>query len=216
MEENEKIYLIDKPIKDISQDEFDYKCIVDEIVQNIKNNNPPYNIALIGKWGTGKSSILDCVEKELNKENKYLFTTINAWKYEKQEIRKSFILDIIEKIPVNNKKYDERIKEILESVKSSFLLNIKEQEEKKEENWFLKNGKCLLNIIKQSIVMILPLIIMFIVSYCIIDWVLDSNEIKIDDYNSIRLSQVLSFIMTILIEIGNIIKNSFFIPYNLL
>lgn len=210
MEENEKIYLIDKPIKDISQDEFDYKCIVDEIVQNIKNNEPPYNIALIGKWGTGKSSILDCVEKELKKENKYLFTTINAWKYEKQELRKSFILDIIKKIPVTNKKYEERINEILESLKSSLFLNIKEQEEKKEEKWYAKIGKCLLNILIQSFVMILPLIIMYVVSYYIIDWVLDSNEIKIDDYNSIRLSQVLAFIMTILIEIKNIIKNSFF------
>ena len=210
MEENEKLYLIDKPIRDISQDEFDYKCIVEEIVQNIKNNEPPYNIALIGKWGTGKSSILDCVEKELKKENKYIFTTINAWKYEKQEIKKSFILDIIAKIPGVNKKQNEKINEILELLNSSLTLNVKEQEYRTKENWFIKNGKAFLNIIIKSIITIFPVIVMFIFAYCIIDKVLDANEIKINDYNSIRLSQVLAFIMAILMEIGNIIKNDFF------
>ena len=85
---NKNVYLMDKPIDNINKDEFDHKSIVDEIINILKNNFPPYNIALIGKWGTGKSSILECVKSKLENEDKqkYLFTTINAWKYEKQEI----------------------------------------------------------------------------------------------------------------------------------
>ena len=55
----------------------------------ISINDILYNIALIGKWGTGKSSILGCVQDRLeqkdkeNNEKKYLFANINAWKYEK-------------------------------------------------------------------------------------------------------------------------------------
>ena len=47
-EENNNIYLMDKPIDNIDKDEFDNKSIVDEIVNNIESNEPPYNIALIG------------------------------------------------------------------------------------------------------------------------------------------------------------------------
>ena len=137
MEEEKNIYLMDKPINDIAKDEFDHKSIVDEIVKNIRNNKPPYNIALIGKWGTGKSSILDCVEKELTKDNKYLFTQINAWKYEKQEIRKSFILEILNNINNEDKKNNSTIQEIISALNNIFTINTKEMSENKK--WYIKH-----------------------------------------------------------------------------
>lgn len=206
MKKNRDIYLMDKPIDDITKDEFDHKSIVDEIVNNIQSNNPPYNIALIGKWGTGKSSILDCVKKELDIEekNKYLFTTINAWKYEKQEIRKSFILEILSKITNEGEKSKSAIKEIISSLNNIFMINTKEITENKK--WYTK----LWDIIKQSFICILPLVLMFLFAYLIIDIVLNRIGKTINDYNSIRLEQFGAFIMAIVMQIGVIIKGSIF------
>lgn len=199
------IYLMDKPIDDINKDEFDYKSIVDEIVNNIQNNQPPYNIALIGKWGTGKSSILDCTKKELENKgnNEYLFTIINAWKYEKQEIRKSFILEILSKIP-NQEEKSNKIQAIIDSLSDIFMIKQKELEIK--EKWYIK----LWNIVKQSFICILPLVLMFLFAYLIIDAVLNAFGKTIDDYNSIRLEQCGAFMMAILTEIGIIIKSNVF------
>lgn len=202
MEKN-NIYLMDKPIDDINKDEFDYKSIVDEIVNNIQNNQPPYNIALIGKWGTGKSSILDCAKKELESkyDDEYLFTTINAWKYEKQEIRKSFILEILNKIPSQNEKSD-KVQDIINSLKNIFMVRQEELEIK--QKWY----KELWNIVKQSFICILPLLLMFLFAYLIIDVVLNLFGKTINDYNSIRLEQCGAFIMAILTEFGIIVKNN--------
>ena len=202
MSEN-NIYLMYKPIENINEDEFDHKSIVDEIVNNIQNNQPPYNIALIGKWGTGKSSILDCAKKELEngEEHEYLFTMINAWKYEKQEIRKSFILEILDKIP-NQCKKNNKIQEIIDSLSNIFIIKQKESGEK--EKWFIK----LKNIVKQAFICILPLILMFLFAYLIIDIVLNIFGKTINDYNSIRLEQCGAFIMAILTEIGIIIESN--------
>lgn len=202
MNEN-NIYLMDKPIENINEDEFDHKSIVDEIVSNIQNNQPPYNIALIGKWGTGKSSILDCAKKELEngEKHEYLFTMINAWKYEKQEIRKSFILEILDKIP-NQSEKNNKIQEIIDSLNRIFMIKPKESGEK--EKWYIKFG----NIVKQAFICILPLILMFLFAYLIIDIVLNIFGKTINDYNSIRLEQCGAFIMAILTEIGIIIESN--------
>lgn len=135
-EENNNIYLMDKPIDNIDKDEFDNKSIVDEIVNNIESNEPPYNIALIGKWGTGKSSILDCAKKQLDEKNKnkYVFANINAWKYEKQEIRKAFILEILERIPEKDENTLNGINEIVKALNNIFIISQKEVEEDKKIN----------------------------------------------------------------------------------
>ncbi len=200
------IYLMDKPIDDITKDEFDHKSIVDEIVNNIQGNNPPYNIALIGKWGTGKSSVLDCVKKELDIEenNKYLFTMINAWKYEKQEIRKSFILEILNKITNEDEKNKSGIQEIINALNNIFMISTKEVVENRK--WYVK----LLDIAKQAFFCILPLILMFLFAYLIIDITLNIVGKTIDDYNSIRLEQFGAFIMAIIMQIGVIIERNIF------
>ncbi len=207
MEESKNIYLMDRPIDDIKKDEFDHKSIVDEIVNNIQNNTPPYNIALIGKWGTGKSSILDCVENELEKEKgKYLFTKINAWKYEKQEIRKSFILEILDRLPKDTKKDKDIIFEIKELLNDVFQVNISKKNEK--ENFLIKCIKTIFKIFIDSLIMILPLLIMFIVSLVLIDIVLNIKQIQIPNYNGIRLDICGSFILAILGKMFSIIKDA--------
>lgn len=207
MEEN-NIYLMDKPIADINKDEFDHKSIVDEIIKNIEKNKPPYNIALIGKWGTGKSSILECVKNNLetDKDNKYLFANINAWKYEKQELRKYFILEILDKLPntsKNDSNFVYKVRELLDSV-----LQVNGEEKNESEKIFINWKKIIKDVIEKLLVIILPILIMYILFLLITDFVLNKNNVQIPDYNGIRLDICGSLIVSILVEIIAIINDA--------
>ncbi len=58
----------------------------------IDTTKPPYNIAVIGKWGLGKSSLIRLVTEECKKKGaEYLVQEINAWKYERESLRKVFL-----------------------------------------------------------------------------------------------------------------------------
>lgn len=199
---NKNVYLMDKPIDNINKDEFDHKSIVDEIINILKNNFPPYNIALIGKWGTGKSSILECVKSKLENEDKqkYLFTTINAWKYEKQEIKKAFIVEILKKLPKQNKQKN-KIQEILDTLNTNYI--IKKEEINIKENFFIKLFNCL----KEICIVVMPLVLIYLGSFIIIDKILNFFGKTIDDYNSIRLEQTFALVLTILPIVSQIIEN---------
>ena len=103
MKKNSKknYYVMDARLENQNEDEFRHKEISDCILNLITNNDyqTPYNIALIGKWGLGKSSILNILEESLKKENKnYKVILINAWKYESESLKKVFLKEIYEKV----------------------------------------------------------------------------------------------------------------------
>lgn len=94
-------YVMDECLKKRDMDKFGHKEIADNIINLIKNNKyqAPYNIALIGKWGLGKSSILKMVENDLNSDkDKYDVILINAWKYERESLKKVFLKNIYENV----------------------------------------------------------------------------------------------------------------------
>jgi predicted KAP-like P-loop ATPase len=49
-----------------------------------ENTTPPIAIAVTGKWGIGKSSLMNLVKEDL-KEHRYYPVTFNAWYHQKQE-----------------------------------------------------------------------------------------------------------------------------------
>lgn len=97
-------YIQDIKLKNKEMDKFGHHEIANNILNLIKNDKyvMPYNIALIGKWGLGKSSILKMVENGL--PTSYGFVTINAWKYEKDSLKKVYLKEICEQ--VSKKKID--------------------------------------------------------------------------------------------------------------
>lgn len=113
MREERKYFLKDEAITLREEDYFKHEDIADNIVNVINTQNTPYNIALIGKWGTGKSSIVELVKRKLSNPQKYKFAEINAWKYEKEELRRTLLKQVFE--AVDGKKEKEIIKEQLDS-----------------------------------------------------------------------------------------------------
>lgn len=94
-----KYFLKDTSLKNIDDDQFRYQDFANNLRKLIECNETPFNIAIIGKWGLGKSSIVNMALAPLRKNGReFLVCDINAWKYEKEEIGKAFIKELWEGI----------------------------------------------------------------------------------------------------------------------
>lgn len=91
-DKNKKYFVKDESLHSVDGDMFNYSDIAQVLDEIISTNEPPYNVAVIGKWGLGKSSLINLVTERYKKdEKKYQIQEINAWKYEKESLRKVFL-----------------------------------------------------------------------------------------------------------------------------
>ena len=134
-------YVMDERLSNKQMDQFGHKNIADNILNLIKNKKykAPYNIALIGKWGLGKSSILKLVEEEIKQDSSQniKMITINAWKYEKESLKKVYLKKIYEevletKIDLKKQLEEKLINFISKTIKTE---NITTEKNKKNEIW---------------------------------------------------------------------------------
>ena len=124
-EKIKKYFLKDSELISVDDDRFNQKDIVNNLRMIIENTNPPYNIALIGKWGIGKSSIINLLLNKYRKDDKnYIVQEINAWKYEKESLKNVFLKQVWKGISGEKVKNSEKIKEIY----SDFIKETKKEE----------------------------------------------------------------------------------------
>lgn len=89
---DKKYFVKDESLHTVDNDMFNYADIAKVLNDIIDNNEPPYNVAIIGKWGLGKSSLINLVINGYrNRSKDFLIQEINAWKYEKESLRKVFL-----------------------------------------------------------------------------------------------------------------------------
>lgn len=89
---DKKYFVKDESLRGIDGDMFNYSDIAQVLDEIISTNTPPYNVAVIGKWGLGKSSLINLVTERYRKDSThYQVQEINAWKYEKESLRKVFL-----------------------------------------------------------------------------------------------------------------------------
>ncbi len=103
LEEFKNIYLIDKVA---DEDKFNHQDFADILWRLIKDNTAeedksPFNIGIFGKWGTGKSTIVNLFKKEIaswngrrGRKKEYKFIEFKVWKYSKEALRRKFIFTI--------------------------------------------------------------------------------------------------------------------------
>ena len=72
------LFIKDSAINKKENDEFSYVDYVENLRRMIEENTPPFNIAIIGKWGVGKSSIINLLKRELEGKNEYVIQDINV------------------------------------------------------------------------------------------------------------------------------------------
>lgn len=198
-----KYFLKDKSLGNIDEDLFRYQDYANNLQKIIECNEVPFNVAIIGKWGLGKSSLINIAFESLKRKKEFLICNINAWKYEKDEIGKAFLKEMWETIKV-------------EKVPSFYFFHkdyskiIEELFKKEDEN--PKNNKKGYGFLIYAILILLISIIAFFV-YCSI-----SNEFYgIDFKGSLFVtSTVLRYcknigsilIIPIIIGLGTIMMNS--------
>jgi len=88
-------YIIDEPAK---EDKFQaHSAIVDGIIQSILGEPRLRMIALLGRWGTGKSTIMHQFESRLALEqpDKYILFKYDAWAHQGDPARRSILEELI-------------------------------------------------------------------------------------------------------------------------
>lgn len=91
LNKKKKYFIKDTSLKNIDNDMFNYANISKVVNRIIENNEPPFNLAIIGKWGLGKSSLINIVKSMLKSDKNVQVQEINAWKYEKESLKKVFL-----------------------------------------------------------------------------------------------------------------------------
>ncbi|CUS96611.1 KAP family P-loop NTPase fold protein [Candidatus Chrysopegis kryptomonas] len=84
-----------------------YVETIKQIIENPETPTP-LTIALFGSWGSGKSSIIKTLEEIYKKETKNIkFFVYDAWKYSKDDFRRTFILDLRKNFGLTTKEEEE-------------------------------------------------------------------------------------------------------------
>ncbi len=91
---------------------FDSTKYVTELKSRIKNNDFFNVIGLYGEWGIGKSSIIKTVINDCN--NDYHFVLYDAWKHNEDSIKRSFLIELMEKTNYPKNKKNETKKRLYE------------------------------------------------------------------------------------------------------
>ncbi|WP_152040271.1 KAP family P-loop NTPase fold protein [Salinigranum salinum] len=97
IDEGGRVFLSDEPIESPEQDKFEHREYVDALEQILENAEPRWNIGVFGKWGTGKSSIINLLFDRLQ-DNPAFDDTIcvefDAWTHAEESIRTDLLLGI--------------------------------------------------------------------------------------------------------------------------
>src|SRR5690554_7527449 len=104
----------DTPKKSIKEDLFGRERIVNSIVETIKSRSTSehdcYTIGIYGKWGEGKTSLLNMVCEKISDEDNIDVIRFNPWLFKDQE---SLLLDFFKALQngITSKEVVEKIKQ---------------------------------------------------------------------------------------------------------
>jgi Cdc6-like AAA superfamily ATPase len=102
-------YIPDKEVNLLELDLLGSLVYVETIQKIIENCETPYTIGLFGSWGSGKSSIIKTIKENLNndKSKKVKVFYYDAWKYSKDDFRRTFILELRKSFNLDTKEEEE-------------------------------------------------------------------------------------------------------------
>ncbi|MFY9301271.1 MAG: P-loop NTPase fold protein [Candidatus Nitrosotenuis sp.] len=101
-ENNIKIdYFRDKSLTRLSDDKFNHKHYVKVLIDIITKCETPINVGLYGRWGVGKSSILDMLEDEIKNgtlSSQFRYVKVDAWGLSSRSLKQEVLVAINESL----------------------------------------------------------------------------------------------------------------------
>ena len=97
-------FLSDRPLaaEEEQADRFGHSGIAENLKQIVLVCPVPFTIGLFGKWGTGKTSILNILKAKLATDNKVPVVIFDVWKHEGDALRRTFLKEIVEQLQHQN------------------------------------------------------------------------------------------------------------------
>jgi KAP family P-loop domain len=77
----------DTPVEDIAHDRLGFGAMVNALRRFLDNPDtaPPVVLSVNGPWGSGKSSVMKMLSRELGKTGRFRIVWFNAWQYHREE-----------------------------------------------------------------------------------------------------------------------------------
>lgn len=114
---NGNYFIKDSELSKGQDDKFKHEHISENIINLIENESAPFNIAIVGKWGIGKSSLINMVKSHFEgKGSEYIIEDINAWKYEKEALRRTLMKRVLIKLGYKENKFADLFKNYIGKV----------------------------------------------------------------------------------------------------
>ncbi len=126
---NSSALIPDKSIHSKDEDQFHQSTLVSQLIKVIDSVQDHLNIGIFGKWGTGKTGILNMLRGELEEElhsKKYDYIYIDAWKLSKDSLRQQLLYEL-------HRKYDPNVSE--EEIADQLFHTTVEQVPAGTESW---------------------------------------------------------------------------------
>lgn len=186
---SKKYFFNDEELTSFDDDILNQRDIVNNLKLIIENANPKCNIALIGKYGTGKSSIINLLLEEYksNKEE-YVIQKINVWKNKDRCLNDVFIEETLQNLNID------RIESLSDSLNNDIKDNnddinkteyINEKIVNKKENGLSKKLKNIFKLVMECIwetiqILTISILVSFIIFICFkgFESLIKYNEIK--------------------------------------
>ena len=93
MDASKITFLADAPENLSRQDDLNHKSLATRIIAAARNCPTPYTIGLSGEWGSGKTTVAQYIQKELSQSKDLPFVYFDAWKYERDTLRRQFLIE---------------------------------------------------------------------------------------------------------------------------
>lgn len=105
MDKKKKLFLSDDPINEEKQDAFGHKTLVETLYKCVKECQCKINIGFFGKWGVGKTSIVELLTNKFEKEDQDVkFFVFDSWKYSHSSLPHQLVLMLNRKFKILKQK----------------------------------------------------------------------------------------------------------------